>query len=693
MPSNGVRGPLSAEDQLLLELCRIDITVEGANRAALLIQNGPDWGYVLDSSIRHAVAPMLKHGLDALADMQGLEDVPRTVMEDLTELYRGSGRRNARIFEALREITAAMCLAGAEPVALKDVQLAVDIYPDAALRPMGDVDLLVRRDDWDAAAACLESLGFRPLPSSDVPYIRKYATAQHFRRADDELWIDLQWNVMQREWDLYGDGSFTYDGAAMWNDAVAIEKLDFPLRAPALEDMLFHLCLHLEGHRYSELILFCDIAELLRRKKHLIDWTRLVELAQRYGAQASVYYVLRLSERLLNAPVPEGAMHALEPTFFPGVLRDALYGNLTPLHLTLDDIRVAARPPRNVLTRFERVVRTQSARAMRLDEEFNQLIASFLEHGGTLAIADGTTSPRLLPDTSLDAFEPIRLLVLEHDRRLLEEALARRGFTSHAASSPGLTKRVAIVSHDPVIAGTTNSIEIEAEWAGGVAALLGGRGAPRTSAGRAVRSLRNNLITSRADDACAVVPLALAPLTAECLVAVLAAGIGRAHEDRLFRACSLVEVLRKLPTPLDLTLIGELAEQHQVRDEVIRGLATAFFVLGQSFEGAEQSQVRVLEWARYGPADVNRFPWLRAPYYFALSMLVTNGIAQKLRYLGRALGGSRNGPPILPLILLEAGRGLIRTALRSKASFRDLAYWIDPATAERLRYSARRDEP
>ena len=63
----------------------------------------------------------------------------------------------------------------------------------------------------------------------------------------------------------------------------------FRVASPRARGATFHLCLHLEGHIYSELVLFCDIAELVRRYREDLDWSALVDVTRRYRAESSVY--------------------------------------------------------------------------------------------------------------------------------------------------------------------------------------------------------------------------------------------------------------------------------------------------------------------------------------------------------------------------------------------------------------------
>jgi len=134
--------------------------------------------------------------------------------------------------------------------------------------------------------------GFVPLPSPDIPYTLKYAWGHHFHRDTDNIWVDLQWNILQIEWDVYQERNFDFEIDRIWRDATSMITDEQKILVPNPEDMLFHLCLHLEGHYYAELILFCDIAELLRFYRDRLDWSRFTEMTHRYTTESAVYTIL-----------------------------------------------------------------------------------------------------------------------------------------------------------------------------------------------------------------------------------------------------------------------------------------------------------------------------------------------------------------------------------------------------------------
>ena len=80
-------------------------------------------------------------------------------------LYRRSAARNVRLYMELQDTLGTFAREGIPVVALKGVVLAVLVYSEPALRPMQDVDLLVRSGDLEAADAALRGLGYASHPS------------------------------------------------------------------------------------------------------------------------------------------------------------------------------------------------------------------------------------------------------------------------------------------------------------------------------------------------------------------------------------------------------------------------------------------------------------------------------------------------------------------------------------------------
>jgi hypothetical protein len=628
--------PLAPEDQLLVACCRGDLPADVRAAAARLLDAPLSWDYLLASSARHGVGPLLRHGLIRVAAETGAAP-PLEVTRELDRRHAESAARNDHLLGFVSELGAACDAAGVDLMAIKDVQLAVEVYAEPALRPLGDLDVLVRREQYGEVARLLADRGFSAVPRTNGPRQLAYGTGHHFRR-EDGLWVDVQWNVMQREWDLHDDGTFSFDRNHLWRDARRMALNGRTLLVPSPTDMLFHLCVHAEGHEYMELVLFCDIAELLRVSGSEVNWEELCRLARGYGSRSAVYWVLVLTRDLLGAPVPDGVLETLAPAFFDAPVYGPIYRSLQSLHGALDDLDERVEAPPVLLSTLETDVRRHAARARRLDAELRGVAGRFADRpgAGPVALLAGS-SLRRFPASSLPAFEDAHVLVLEEQLPPLERALADAGFGRRGEA---FEREAEWRSRDPRAAVRPLTLRIRAERA--PAATLGAE-VPPSNARVALRSLR--LPQGRDDEE--PVRLLLHGVSAEEALVELAVRVVRG-EHALFAAVSVLDWLRRLPEPPDPDRLRAVAIARGVEREALSALAAVEGLQPGCLDRRHLGglSTRLFRWARYGPSALERHATLRDGYLYALALRELQGPAARVRFLCRSLWPRAGRAPV-----------------------------------------------
>jgi hypothetical protein len=678
----------AAEDRLLIQCSRVNMSAEAIAIASDLIQQQLDWDYILEVSIRHGVSPLFYFGLTQLAQAAALDTlVPAHILAELEQLYRSTQTRNRRLYGVIGEIAKAFERIGVAAIGLKDVHLAREVYPDIGLRPMGDIDILIHREDYEKVAACMAELGFVPLPGPNIPFTLKYAWAHHFHRPADNVWVDMQWNVLQREWDTYQEGNFDFEIARVWRNAISMMVDDYRILVPKIEDMFFHLCLHLEGHEYCELILFADIAELLRRYEGAIDWEYIVSITKQYTAESSVYYVLFLLQRLFAVALPEDLLCRMRPAYFNANLLTPLFGNLTLLHLSLDQIRLATAPPDGTMRKLEAIVRHQAIGAMHAYRAIDTIAAGFMRSGGCMVVLEGDSPEKVFPEPALRSFGDIRLLILERDVDRMLLTLAAQGFGHALSPDPeAYMKQEDIVSADPALAGKTISLILKAEIEQGIGGLIRSKRAHSMSKrDLAIKSIKAKLSGRMQDLSPMTVPIRIAALTQEEMLVYLSARLGERTHERLFGLCSVLEFFRGYTGTLDWQQIAGVIQRYGLRKAACCGLAMVEeFVHGDRLDQAALDALRcpataphVLEWARYDPASWGRYGGFRSAFLYLFSLLSIDGTSAKLQYVLRSLVGSRRHKPILLGLMLEVVASIFALFRRKQRSTRDFAYWIE----------------
>src|SRR5206468_2963016 len=103
----------------------------------------------------YQLAPLLYSKLrDAAA-----AEIPEQVRATLRQSYQATAAANLRHYHELGGMLRALQSAGVAAIVLKGSYLAVAAYANPAMRPMRDIDIMVRRTEMRAALECLGRLG------------------------------------------------------------------------------------------------------------------------------------------------------------------------------------------------------------------------------------------------------------------------------------------------------------------------------------------------------------------------------------------------------------------------------------------------------------------------------------------------------------------------------------------------------
>ncbi len=200
----------------------------------------------------------------------------------------------------------ALAVEGVPVVLLKGAALQLTVYRPG-LRPMGDIDFLIRPADREATASVLTSLGYRCVtaPGTLAPDIPWEATWR--KDGDPHLWVEPHWAF----WPL-SPGRDAAALAEMWRRAQPVSVDGLSARVLCHEDALLHLCVHLPLHEHQRwLVPLCDIRALLQQRAGDWDWGALVERARALGVAPFLDYGLSLAARAIDAPVATELLRGL----------------------------------------------------------------------------------------------------------------------------------------------------------------------------------------------------------------------------------------------------------------------------------------------------------------------------------------------------------------------------------------------
>lgn len=192
------------ERELLLAVARVHPTPQETERVRELLQahaNTLDWGFLIDQAIRHKVLALMGRRIDEAMAGAGIK--ARVQHRRFLRYYAETNRqRNETMLRELARVVQALSDAGVRAALRKGAVAARELYRDLSVRQLGDIDILVGREDFDRAYQALEALGYVDgevdiTGHVAVPNTREYrifwalhGNGFHFVRTTDEPFVE-----------------------------------------------------------------------------------------------------------------------------------------------------------------------------------------------------------------------------------------------------------------------------------------------------------------------------------------------------------------------------------------------------------------------------------------------------------------------------------------------------------------------
>ncbi len=257
------------------------------------------------------------------ADIRTLPSLARR--SGLHDLYWTHHFRNRILLSELDRVCRAAADASLQIMALKGAALAGSYYATPALRPMSDLDLLVRWDDLVRMAALLQSLGYRAQDSTTFSYAddSRLDDASHeyvwtTKRDGVEVIVEYRAAALQTTIARLGDLDPTLAHElraytnAIWARAAPADGHPSTGLQPSREDLLLHVASHLAAqHGDFRLIWLHDLARIVVQPTGRLDWDYVCASARSLRIAAPMWAALVAAARWMDAPIDSKVLDRL----------------------------------------------------------------------------------------------------------------------------------------------------------------------------------------------------------------------------------------------------------------------------------------------------------------------------------------------------------------------------------------------
>ena len=285
----------------LLYCLRADISTTSTTKLKGI--TSADWEKVIELSIKHSVAPLLYQRLKAVSSEA---TIPVNVVDRLHEIYLNSAARNMRLFDELSKVLRMLQDDGIQVIVLKGAHLAEIVYNNIALRPMDDVDLMVKKADLPRVAEKFLKMGYNSTERISVKGLSSTIEKPTFTNLHNN-YFDIHWTL-----DI---DSFQIDVTSLWEKAQSVKIAGVKTLVLAPEDLLLYISEHASFHHvfYHSLKFLCDISLTIRHYQNQVDWEQVHLRAKQWRLDRCLYLTLYLASELLKVSVPAKILDAHKP--------------------------------------------------------------------------------------------------------------------------------------------------------------------------------------------------------------------------------------------------------------------------------------------------------------------------------------------------------------------------------------------
>lgn len=297
-------GTARPEHQLLLCCARTALDFASISRLRAFLLQQLDWATLVSAADRHGLLPLLYTHLKA----QASDLTPASWLDFLQQRFQENHRNAVYLTGVLVKVLALLESQGISAIPYKGPVLAQELYGNLALRPFGDLDLLMRHRDVPRAAELLVAHGFVPESGSAALADRSaMQTAGQFAFLGDDgaALVELHSEVTLRHFPRRPDPGRVFHQPRM----ILLAERPIPTLNPA--ELLLFLAVHGTKDFWERLKWICDVAEFLRVHTDL-NWRDVLDQAEALGCERMLRLALILARELLGAALPEEVQRACD---------------------------------------------------------------------------------------------------------------------------------------------------------------------------------------------------------------------------------------------------------------------------------------------------------------------------------------------------------------------------------------------
>jgi len=269
---------MKKENEVILDLLRYFLDKKQKKKIISDLKKDLDWQYIYNVSIRQGVAPIIYKSLKSLR-------FTKEVTSAFKEAYNIVYKRNSKLYKELNKILKAFEKENIDVVLLKGIYLAKYVHRDIGLRPMCDIDILVKEKDLPRIIKILNKKNYKnSLRDKKELHI-------NFFNSKKKTHIEAHYNIAKLTEKFYINPKDFFE---------KIEDSNKNLLNP--EFFLLFMLLHISKHirQDGQILLKWLIDILFFFKEEKVDFIKFNKLVQKYNLEKQIYLVWKIYKKEID---------------------------------------------------------------------------------------------------------------------------------------------------------------------------------------------------------------------------------------------------------------------------------------------------------------------------------------------------------------------------------------------------------
>jgi len=264
-----------------------------------------NWDKIIDISTRHEALPLVYHNLSRL----GFQNIiPEEVFLTMKKYYYANLSKNLFFEKEMLDIFAMANQDNIGVIPFKGFSLIHTVYNNPGLRPMVDVDILVKENDLTNIKSILNKSGYED--NSE----KARCNEQQFEIVFTKKIASNHYTIIEVHHELSPARPHKLNLPYLWQRARKETVDGYEIQHLSPEDTLLSLALHLRRHtRRLTLKFIIDIAELLNKHNVVMDWHYIKKSAADNHIITTMHTSLSLAKELLEAEIPLETINQFRP--------------------------------------------------------------------------------------------------------------------------------------------------------------------------------------------------------------------------------------------------------------------------------------------------------------------------------------------------------------------------------------------